>query len=837
MYRHVSNDSTRGAHILRLLTRLAAGIALAITLLTAAPPAGSAAGDSFKITGIEVKGNWRTEKDLVLVHLQKMGVFPGTFLTPKLSHEIIQAVYDLKAFTDVQLFVQRTEECSSCVKLVVAVQEFPTIRSIRYEGLDTLDEDDVNEVMDLKENEVIDLARIRRVEEKIENLYMEKGYNRASVTHRMEKAPKNMVDLVFVMNERGKIYIKEIVLIGNEQVPDKKLREIMALKPGDILTWLTDFGILREQYLEHDVFMIEKYYQDHGFAKVKVEAPKIYLSGDERFITVVFNITEGRPYDFDRLYFKGDMVCRDWWPQNLPCTTDVSTQDQVFTLADLQKRSRLVSGERFNRTIFIEDLQHMTDLFMDQGYAYANVMPIPIFDEEKGTISLFMNMERGEKVYVERIDIVGNTKTRDKVIRREMVIAEGDLFSSTAVRVSKARIYRLGFFETVEIQQERGSKPDRIVLRVEIKERSTGTFQLGFGFSSLESFLFQAQVSQNNFLGRGQSLSLNAMISGQRQQFQIRFFEPYFLDSRWTLSTSMYSQQVYYPSQGSFGSYDKLSQGGELKFGYPIINNLYLVAGWRLSYEQVDVDNKFHAHLFRDGFTSSFLADVIYDSRDNRLYPTAGQYHTLSFEYADDYTGSQLEFARLGLNDQVYVPLWWKLVLKFNLELGWVFSTEETPNVNSASGDRDVGLVPISERYLLGGIYSIRGYDFSTISPKINVMQQDDPARYSSTYRAGGTKKFVANIELEFPILEQAGLKWIFFLDAGNTWSETEQWFYINQWSKNEYELPLGLYYSVGFGFRWYSPMGPLRFEWGIPLTPRPEDTGIAFQFSIGNPF
>ena len=254
----------------------------------------------------------------------------------------------------------------------------------------------------------------------------------------------------------------------------------------------------------------------------------------------------------------------------------------------------------------MEDLQRMTDLFMDQGYAYANVMPIPIFDEERGTISLFMNMERGQKVYVERIDIVGNTKTRDKVIRREMVISEGDLFSSTAVRVSKARIFRLGFFETAEIRQERGNKADRIVLRVEIKERPTGTFQLGFGFSSLESFLFQAQVSQNNFLGRGQSLSLNAMISGQRQQFQVRFFEPYFLDSRWTLSASMYSQQVYYPSQGSFGSYDKLSQGGELKFGYPVINDLYLVAGWRLSNEQVDVDNKFHAHLFRDGFTSSF---------------------------------------------------------------------------------------------------------------------------------------------------------------------------------------------------------------------------------------
>ena len=318
MYKNVPTTSDQSTQRRRFSRPVTLMVAVTVALLTLLVPLSQAASDTFKITTVDVRGNWRTEKDLVLVHLQKLGVHPGTFLTPKMSHDIVQAVYDLKAFTDVQLFVQRNDECSSCVKLVVAVQEFPTIRSISYEGLDTLDEDDVNEVMDLKANEVVDLARIRRVEEKIENLYMEKGYNRASVTHRMEKAPKNMVDLVFVMNERGKIYIKEIVLIGNEQVPDRELRKIMALKPGDILTWLTDFGILREQYLEHDVFMIEKYYQDHGFAKAKVQRPKIYLSGDERFITVVFNITEGRPYNFDQLYFKGDMVCRDWWPENLP---------------------------------------------------------------------------------------------------------------------------------------------------------------------------------------------------------------------------------------------------------------------------------------------------------------------------------------------------------------------------------------------------------------------------------------------------------------------------------------------------------------------------------------
>ncbi len=818
--------------------RLIWGTLLLVVALLASALHEVHAADYFKITSVSVEGTFRIEAGTVEISAKKAGLEPGAYLSPKLSKDAIDKIFAIGAFEDVAIYTQNDPSCSGCVKVLIKVKELPAIREIRYEGLDELSEDDVKEVMDIKPNEVVDELKIRRVEEKILNLYKEKGYNLARVSHRLEPVgSNNEVDLVFVMNERGKIYVKEVIIIGNQKVPDSELKQNLVLQEGNSFTWMTDFGILRQQYLEHDLFMIEKYYYDHGFVKAKVERPQIYISPDERFLTIVFHVTEGKQYKLGKVYFTGEMICKDDFPKDLPCTTETSKEDLVFSVEDLKKRMRQKQGDIFNRTMFTEDLQKMSDMFMDRGYAYANLTPMPVFDEEKNTISLVIQMQRGPLVHIERIEIVGNTKTRDKVIRREIVISEGDLFSSTAIKVSKARIYRLGFFESVEIQTERGSREDRIVLRVEIKEKSTGTFNLGFGFSSIENFLFQAQIAQQNFLGRGQSLSLMALFSGQRRQFMLRFYEPYLFDTRTTFSISLYNQQLFYPSQTSFGSFSKTSQGGEIRLGYPVWRDLYLIGGYKLSYENIDISNRFHAHLFKNGITSAVLGSIMYDTRDNRLYPSKGQFHSLSMQYADGWSASELEFAKFTLVDRFFIPVWWKLVLKFNFEWGWVFSLEEKPDVNSPSGDRDIPIVPISERYLLGGIYSIRGYGFGSISPSIKVILQDDPGRYPSDYRIGGVKQFVSNIELEIPIIEKAGLKWIFFFDAGNTWAENEQWFYLGQPSKNEYDLPLGIYYSWGFGFRWYSPMGPLRFEWGIPLTPRPEDDPISFEFSVGSPF
>ncbi|MBI3179700.1 MAG: outer membrane protein assembly factor BamA, partial [Deltaproteobacteria bacterium] len=489
--------------------------------------------------------------------------------------------------------------------------------------------------------------------------------------------------------------------------------------------------------------------------------------------------------------------------------------------AMLRQRLRIHTGETFNRSKLFADIQVLTDAYRDYGYAYANVTPNSKLNPEKKIIDLDLEVERGEVVYFERIEVSGNTRTRDKVVRREMRIYEGDRYSATALNQSRARIFQLGFFETVNIATNRGSKSNLMNVVVEVKEKSTGTFQIGAGFSSVESFIATAQIAQNNFLGRGQLLSISAQLSFgdfARQLATLQFYEPYFLDSEWSFGLNAYITQRFYRE------FQRNANGVSPSFGYPITHDLRLTGGYTLEWVEVETDPTIGPALYElelgTGRNSSVSGSIAYDTRDNRLFPSSGHYHVFTAEVSDGAIGSDLENRRMQLYLRYYYPLPFAFVLKLAASFGFVYAPD---------GER----VVISERFFPGGIYSVRGFEPRGLGPTVPVAGKGDPASRTGEFVVGGNKEAVFNLELEIPLIEAAGIKGVLFADAGNAYDDDEGFFYIDtpkslrpkayllRGNRELDQPPLGLYYSFGFGFRWFSPIGPLRFEWGIPITKR----------------
>jgi outer membrane protein insertion porin family len=492
-----------------------------------------------------------------------------------------------------------------------------------------------------------------------------------------------------------------------------------------------------------------------------------------------------------------------------------------------------------------EDREKLSNYYQDQGYAYANVLPLTKVDLPNRKINLTFEIARGKRAYFERINIRGNSKTRDKVIRREMKISEGELFNNTNLEISKRRINALGFFENVVVSTKRGSSDEFVEVNVEVSERPTGTFQIGAGFSSVENFIAQAQISQNNLFGRGQTLALQAQISSLRQLFLLRFVEPYFLDTQWTFAFDLYNQ-----SRG-FGTFYRNASGGTLTWGYPLsyearafltykLEDVSISTGSggiaNLGATSVPIEATSVANLFRGGVTSSLRASLSWDSRNNRLFPTGGWYHTIFAEYASQYTGSENKFFRWGGFARHYRPLWGPFVLKLNTEVGITTSTDPLG-------------VPISERYLVGGIYDVRGYAPRSLGPLLFTQPPGDVGQSLSSLPLGGNMQIIFNSEVEFPLFKKVGISGVLFFDMGNAYNLEDRYCSGLQRENSTISIKFdpcfrfpdsivyGLRKSVGFGFRWFSPIGPLRFEWGIPLDAQTGEDPLVFEFTIGNFF
>ncbi len=753
------------------------------------------------ISKIEVQGNRRVESDAIRAALP---IKPGDTFDKRKLKDTLLAIWKMGYFNDVKLDVSAVRPPGTGYQLTVLVSEKPAIHDIRLEGNEELSREDLKDTFEVKQFQILDAEGVRRTAKKMQEKYVEKGYFLAEVSWRLDPLPNNEVDVVFVINEHAKVTVKEIRFVGNRAISTDELKGAMITQEGTFWSFLSSAGTYREDAFARDEYGLQGLYYDRGYLYVKFGKAAIELSPDRRFIFITLPIEEGDPYDITKIDVTGDLL---------------EPKEKLLALVETKP------GARFSKTILQRDLQVLADVYKDKGYAYANVTPDTDVHAETKTVDINFAFQKGNLVTIEKIEVAGNNKTRDKVIRREMRINEGDLYSGTAIRFSKARVTALGYFDSVEINSRRGSADDKMVLEITVKEKLTGTFQLGFGFTGGESFFGQAQLSQNNLFGYGHTASLSFQISSLRQLFQLSYLDPYFLDTAWTASIDLYRSELL------FTGFDRKAIGGALTAGYELFEDFRFFGTYTL--EGVDVTPTGTSALqlrnqFTAGRTSSVRFSFNYDKRDNRLFPTNGHLESASAEFATSLLGSQNLFQRYRLIERRYRPLFWGLVAKVNLSVGYIRSTDPLNRP-----------ISISEKFFAGGINSIRGYTLRSISPTKRILASREPDAGIIDFAVGGNKELLTNWEIEFPIVESAGIRGVVFYDAGNVFSENEDFFHSNQRpdANGRGTLPLGLFHSTGFGVRWFSPLGPLRFEVGFPLTRRPIDDAYLFEFTIGNFF
>jgi len=778
------------------------------------------------ILSIEVAGNRRVTQEDVLTYLRERVGAP--FNAETLTQDV-RELYNSGFFDDIEVDLDRRDEG---VRLRFLVRERPSISTITFVGNEEIDSEDLLEGIELKENTVLSLPAVRRTIQKIRDMYAEKGYFLAEVKHEIVPLKDNEVEVKFVIKENEMVSVRRITFIGNEHISSEELRSVMFTGNAGFFAFGSG-GPFRQDAFERDVAVISALYYDRGFLTVSINTPRVMLTPDRSGIELSITIEEGPRYKIRqlRVYERGP---------------DGREVEPIGGRRNLRNMVRSKSGDYFNRAQLLEDIQAIRTLYRDHGYANVDAPPQTDPDPRTNEVDVVLPIERGPLVYFERIEVRGNTKTRDKVIRRELEVAEGELFHETRLEKSKRRITALGFFERVDISTEQGSAPDRVNVYIEVTERPTGTFQVGAGFSSIENFIATAQVQQANLFGNGQSLSLQAQLSGLRQTIDLRFFEPYFLDSPFNFTVSLYDQLRV------FNDFSQSSQGGALTLGYPLIEpELTASVTYTLELDEVSTQTRSTllgtssavsvftrlplANLFNDGLTSSIRPALTYDTRDNRLFPTSGIYLYGASELASKYFGSENQFLRHRYMGRFYYPLGAGFVLKLNQEAGHVTS----PNSDG---------VPIFARFFLGGILDVRGFRFRTIGPRVGLTGSTDPnsAPIPNGANIGGNLMYFQNLELEVPLVESVGLRGVIFTDAGNAWNLEDN--YCDAGAEairfdeispcfNGIESLVNLRTSWGFGFRWFSPLGPLRFEWGYPFKHLPYEESYVFEFTIGNFF
>lgn len=751
--------------------------------------AGNVAADS--IAAVRVKGNRRIEAAAIM---QVVRVKAGEKLDRDQVDADLRAIYKLGHFSDVQAQIDTVE---GGTVLEYVVQERPVVREVRIDGAKEISSDKVREAVEIKPNSIFSAKDLQKSIKKVKKLYADEGYYLAEVDAGTSKRSETEVNVNFRVKEGEKVLIRTIDFEGNKAFTDKKLKKAMETSQKWMFSWLTGAGTYKEEVLKNDVALITDMYMNNGYINVKVGEPKVELLPDKSGLNVSIGITEGEQYRVGSLSFKGDLL-----------------ESPELLAGKLKEKS----GEIFSRTNLRTDVFALTDFYADKGYAFANASPMTKLNPENRTLDITFEMEKGELVHIDRINISGNPKTRDKVVRRELRLHEGDLFNATAVKRSKQNLMNTGFFEEANLVTAKGSAPDKLDMNIEVKEKPTGTFSVGAGYSSLDGVIGQGSVQQANFLGLGLKVTAAASFGSKSQTYNLGLTDPYFLDSKWTVGGDLYRNERDYLD------YTRRATGGDIKAGYPISDTLSTF--WLYKYEEKEIydltEDLQQSINIGDvlapettSTTSAIQASLNRNTTDYRLDPTTGMMNMINIEFAG--LGGTNRYLRYLTEHTIFTPVPWGGVASARGTLGYI---------------QELGKeIPIDEKFYLGGISSLRGYSARTVSPfRESTATRGDitgtgTASDNRVY-LGGEMQAVLNLEYTFPLLKDAGLKGVVFFDAGNA---------DNTW-KDTFSNVLA---SYGGGIRWFSPIGPLRLEYGFPINPR---EGIdkkmgKLEFSIGSIF
>ncbi len=593
--------------------------------------------------------------------------------------------------------------------------------------------------------------------------------------YRVEQLKNNQADLEFIIDEGSKIHIKTITFQGNNAYPDKRLKKLMKTSEKGFFSWITSSGVLNPEDLNQDAARITGFYHNNGYIQARVSDPQVRY--EDEWIYVTIKIDEGPQFKVGQVDIAGDAI----QPEN-----------------ELMAAVEINDKEIYSRETVRKDVLALTDIYADEGYAYAEVTPLIRQHPDDRTVDITYQIDKGKPVYFEKIIISGNVKTRDKVIRRQLKVIEKERYSGRRLKRSIRDLQRLDYFEDVNVNTVRGSDDDQMILKIDVSEKPTGTFSFGGGYSSVENIFAMASVTQRNLFGRGQTVQLKAELGGATSRYTFSFTEPWLFDIPLSAGFDLYNWDRDYDT------YDKDSTGGAVRFGYPVADYTRVYLAY--SYELADINNitEDASDLVKDlageNITSAVAATLRYDSRDRMFNPTEGGNHSISIEYAG--LGGDIGYTKYTGEAGQYFPLFWGTVGFIHGRAGYV---EE----NSS------GKLPDYERFYLGGMNSLRGFDWRDVS---SYDENGD--------EIGGNKFVQMNLEYLIPLVKEAGVVGVLFFDAGNVYNDDE-------------DLDLGLTReSAGFGFRWYSPMGPIRIENGYILDPREgEDSGGRWEFTMGSAF
>lgn len=731
------------------------------------------------VVSVNIHGNTMMSSQAILNILRlKPG---GTYSESKATSDI-KRIYGLGYFDDVQVNVTDARGGKAVNFYVI---ERAQLGNIVFRGNKKFDNEELMKVVGIKPNDIPSERALADSVENIKRLYVDKGFPNVHVMTAVETGNDGRSLLVYNISEGGKIYIKNIEFDGNEFFSDWTLsRKIDTSTRTFLLSWIDGSGKLNQEKLSGDSQKLETFYQNHGFLNAQVGDPIVTnADGDDGGLTVTFPIVEGERFQVGEITITGNLLDDD----------------------DLKKMMKFIELRKekwFSREVLQLDIKSLQTYYSDKGYAHNTIDPRITGPHDDNKLDVEYVVQPNNKVYFDRITIVGNDKTRDKVIRRQLAVVEGDQFSSSKIQSSQSNLMRSSYFEQVNLVPGPSDSDDKMNLRVEVKERPTGSFQIGGGYSNYNSIFGVIRITQDNLFGYGRRVSAEANVGKKNNYFDISFTDPWVADIPLTMGFDVFKYS------NEYDYYTKESTGGALRAGYPLWGNFYLSA--RYSLENIDITDvsstsSQYLRSMQDYSTDSILTlTVKRDTRNHFFFPTEGSVARLSYAKASGLLGGDTAFDRYEAEGAFWVPFPFYRGASFMAhgEIGYM---EENKR----------GGLPTYEKYMIGGINSVRGYDWYTISPR-------DPLTGETI---GGEKMLALNFEIGLPILQEQGLYAVAFYDMGNVWD-----------SRGQYSLS-DVRRSYGAGLRYLSPMGPFRIEYGRPLDRERGDASGQWEFTMGSMF
>ena len=760
-------------------------VGLVAALLAVSMPA--SAFDPFVITDIRVEGIQRTEAGTVFNYLP---VRVGDRLTEAGASASIKALYATGFFRDVRI------EADGSV-MVVVVDERPAIAQVNFEGVKEFDKDGLKaglKEVGLAESRIFDRALLDRAEQELKRQYLSRGLYSARIKASTTPLERNRVAVNFEVVEGEVAKIRKIGVVGNKAFDEETVLELFQLTTPGWLTWYTKNDQYSKQKLSADLERLRSFYLDQGYLDFSIDATQVSISADKRDVFITVNVTEGEKYTISGVRLTGDLIIDE---------------------KDYRELVTIRPGETFSRRKLTETNKAITDRLGDEGYAFANVNASPEVDRDKREVAFTIFVDPGRRVYVRRIDVSGNTRTRDEVVRREMRQMESGWYDASKINRSRTRVERLGFFDEVNV--ETPSVPgttDQVDVNFSVKERPTGNLMFGAGFSSSEKIIINASISQQNLFGSGNSASLSVNTSRVNKTLSLSFTNPYFTVDGVSFGWDIYQRNVD-PTSLTVARYETDSIGGGIRFGYPIAEDDKINFGLAVDRTKITTfdDSPDRYKRFCDDFDCESVTSLIgtigwsRDGRDSFLYPTKGTYQRVLFETA--LPPGTLRYGKLIYEHQRWFPIGSDYSLMLNGEIGW------------AKGWDNKSL-PFYKSFYAGGIGSVRGFEQSSLGPQFVDSNTGDRESL------GGDRRIIGNAEFYFPVPgsgREKSFRISAFVDAGQVYGEGEP-------------LKLSeLRYSSGLAFSWSSPIGPLKFSLGWPLNKEPEDRTQRFQFQLGSIF